>query len=90
MKFETLHDSDRHQERKTRKKIQQEVHDMTKDGIDADIKSYLSLRPDFSKKLKRFPYEKLITETESMCKLIEDKIEKGLEKQHDWNEKYTN
>ena len=66
MKFETLHDSDKHQERKTRKKIQQEVHDMTKDGIDADIKSYLSLGPDFSETPKRFPYEKIIIDTESL------------------------
>ena len=45
---------------------------MTKEGICADVKSYLSLRPDFSETPKRFPYEKIIIETESMCKVIED------------------
>ena len=29
----------------TDKKIQQEVHDMTKDGIDKDVRAYLSLGP---------------------------------------------
>ena len=71
-KFEVLHESNKHQERKAKQKIQQEVHDMTKDGIDADVKSYLSLGPDFSETPKRFPYEKIIIETESMCKVIED------------------
>ena len=48
---------------------------MTKDGIDDDVKEYLKLGPDFSETPKRLPYEKVIIETEYMCKTIEGEIE---------------
>ena len=35
------------QERMKREKIQKEIIDLTKDGIDEDVKKYLSLGPDF-------------------------------------------
>ena len=59
----------------SRRKLQHEVYDLTKDGIDDDIKAYLKLGPDFSETPKRIPYEKIIIETEKMCKIIEDEIE---------------
>ena len=61
--------------RTTQKKIQQEVIDLTKDGIDEDVKAYLRLGPDFSETPKSIPYEKLIIETEKMCKTIEAEME---------------
>ena len=57
------------------RKLQHEVYDMTKDGIDEDVKAYLKLGPDFCETPKRIPYEKIIIETEKMCKVIEDEIE---------------
>ena len=56
-------------------KLQHEVHDLTKDGIDDDIKEYLKLGPDFCETPRRIPYEKVVIETERMCKVIEDEIE---------------
>ena len=43
-KFESLQRPSK-QHNYTDKKIQQEVHDMTKDGIDKDVRAYLSLGP---------------------------------------------
>ena len=57
------------------RKLQHEVHDMTKDGIDEDVREYLKLGPDFCETPRRIPYEKIIIETEKMCKVIEDEIE---------------
>lgn len=57
------------------KKIQHEVIDLTKDGIDDDVKAYLRLGPNFSETPKFIPYEKLIIETEKMCKTIENEME---------------
>ena len=59
----------------TQRKLRHEVYDLTKDGIDEDIKAYLKLGPDFCETPKRIPYEKIIIETEKMCKVIEDEIE---------------
>ena len=58
-----------------RQKLQHEVHDLTKDGIDEDTKAYLKLGPDFCETPRRIPYEKVIIETERMCKVIENEIE---------------
>ena len=58
----------------TQTKIQHEVVDLTKDGIDEDIKAYLRLGPDFSETPKQIPYEKIIIETEKMCKTIEEEM----------------
>ena len=58
-----------------RRKIQHEVIDLTKDGIDDDVKAYLRLGPNFSETPKFIPYEKLIIETEKMCKTIENEME---------------
>ena len=49
------------------RKLQHEVHDMTKDGIDEDVRAYLKLGPDFCEAPRRIPYEKIIIETEKMC-----------------------
>ena len=48
---------------------------MATDGIDEDVKSYLKLGPDFSETPRRLPYEKIIIETERMCKVIEEEKE---------------
>ncbi len=45
------------QERIRKEKIQKEVIDLTKDGIDDDVKKYLSLGPDFCEAPTRVPYE---------------------------------
>jgi hypothetical protein len=58
-------------------KIKHDVKDLTKDGIDEDVKAYLRLRPDFSETPKSLPYEKIIIETEKMCKTIEKEIEEA-------------
>ena len=58
-----------------RRKLQHEVHDLTREGIDEDVKAYLKLGPDFCETPRRLPYEKIIVETERMCKVIEDEIE---------------
>ena len=50
-----------------RDKIKVEVVDLTKQGIDEDIKSYLALGPDFCEAPTKIPYEKIIAETEKMC-----------------------
>ena len=81
-KFESLQRPTK-QHNSAEKKIQQEVHDMTKDGIDKDVKAYLSLGPDFSETPNRFPYEKIVIETEAMCKIIQDEAEKEPEKQQE-------
>ncbi|CAB3990644.1 Hypothetical predicted protein [Paramuricea clavata] len=51
-----------------KEKIKKEVIDLTKNGIDDDVKKYLALGPDFS---TRVPYEKIISETDKMCSVIE-------------------
>ena len=56
-------------------KLKYEVIDLTKDGIDEDIRAYLKLGPDFSETPQRLPYEKIIIETEMMCKIIEEEKE---------------
>ena len=58
------------QERMKREKIQKEIIDLTKDGIDEDVKKYLSLGPDFCEAPTRIPYEQIIAETEKMCSKI--------------------
>jgi len=58
-------------ERTRQTKITHEVIDLTKDGIDEDVKAYLKLGPNFSETPKVLPYERIIIETEKMCKIIE-------------------
>ena len=55
-----------HNDTQTTKKLQHEVHDLTKDGIDEEVKAYLKLGPDFSETPRALPYEKIIIETESI------------------------
>ena len=57
-------------QRMKKDKIKVEVVDLTKQGIDDKIKSYLSLGPDFCEAPTRVPYEKIIAETEKMCSVI--------------------
>ncbi len=73
-KFETL--QSKNDTGKDKKKIQREVYDLTKDGITEDVKTYLRLGPDFSETPNRIPYEKIIIETENMCRIIEMEREK--------------
>ena len=61
--------------RDSAKKLCNEVYDLTQAGIDDDVKAYLRLGPDFIAIPKRLPYEKIIIETEKMCKIIEDEGE---------------
>ena len=56
-------------------KLKHEVFDLTKDGIDDDVKAYLQLGPDFSEVPRKLPYEKIIIETEKMCKTIDEEKE---------------
>ena len=56
-------------------KLCNEVDDLTYARIHDDVKAYLSLGPDFSATPKRLPYEKIIIQTEIMCKIIEDEGE---------------
>ena len=64
-------------------KLRYEVHDLTKDGIDDDVREYLKLGPDFSEAPRKVPFEKIIIETEKMCKTIEDEKEANPEKAPD-------
>ena len=59
------------------------MHDLTKDGIDDDVREYLKLGPDFSEAPRKVPFEKIIIETEKMCKTIEDEKEANPEKAPD-------
>ena len=56
-----------------KEKLKNEVVDLTKDGIDNDMKAYLRLGPDFCEAPNRIPVEKMITITEGMCNTIEKK-----------------
>ena len=60
--------------------LKNQVYDLTRDGVDDDVKAYLKLGPDFSSTPKRLPYEKMIIETEKMCKIIEDEGESQQDK----------
>ena len=75
-KFERLSSiKDQEDQRATKTpKLQHEVYDLTKQGIDEDVKAYLKLGPDFCETPRRLPYKKVI-ETERMCKVIEDEKE---------------
>ncbi|CAB4003047.1 Hypothetical predicted protein [Paramuricea clavata] len=53
-----------------KEKIKNEVVDLTKDAIDNDIKSYLSLGPGFCEASTGVSYENIIAETEKMCTKI--------------------
>ena len=64
------------QERMKKEKIKKEVVDLTKNGIDNDIKQYLSLGPDFCETPRRVPYETIITETEKICLMIREEGER--------------
>ena len=75
-KFERLRDIDERTQRVPREsKLKHEVIDLTKDGIDDDIKAFLTLGPDFSEAPRKIPYEKIIKETENMCQIIENEKE---------------
>lgn len=50
-----------------RKKIKNEVIDMTKDGVDSDVKKYLALGPE------KGLCEKIIAETQKMRAMIKEK-----------------
>ena len=58
------------QERRKKEKIKKEVVDLTRNGIDDDIKQYLSLVSDFCETPRRVPCETIITETEKICSII--------------------
>ena len=73
-KFETLRGKDTNNEHRE-STLKHEVYDLTTEGIDEDVKSYLKLGPDFSETPRRLPYEKIIIETERMCKVIEEEKE---------------
>ncbi len=60
--------------------LKHEVFDLTKDGIDEDVKVYLQLEPDFSEVPRKLPYEKIIIETENMCRTIDKEKERKPEK----------
>ena len=80
-KFEKLYGKTRARDDTQRKnKLKYEVFDLTRDGIDEDIKEYLKLGPDFSETPGRLPYEKIIVETEKMCQIIEQEKEPNPEK----------
>ena len=66
---ETLQDQPRMKETK----IGVEVIDLTKDGIDEEVKRYLALGPDFCEAPRRVPYEEIILETEKICSIIKRK-----------------
>lgn len=61
------------QERTRRKKIKNEVIDLTKDGVDSDVKTYLALGPDFCETPTKGPCEKIIAETEKMRTMMKEK-----------------
>ena len=66
---------DDHQNMK-RDKIKVEVVDLTKQSIDEEIKSYLSLGPDICEAPTRVPHEKIIAGTEKMCSVINEEGKK--------------
>ncbi len=72
-KFEKLHTRKaRRDENETQSnKLQHEVYDLTKEGIDEDVRAYLKLGPNFCETPRRIPYEKIVIETENMCKVIQ-------------------
>ena len=55
--------------------LQHEVYDLAKDGIVEEVRTYLKLGLDFCETPRRLPYEKIVIETEKMCKVIEDEAE---------------
>ncbi len=59
-KFEQLNAVRTTQPTAQRSKLKHEVFDLTKDGIDEDVKAYLQLGPDFSEVPRKLPYEKII------------------------------
>ena len=59
-----------HQEKMKKGKIRNEVVDLTRNGIDDNIKKYLALGPDFCETPKKVPHEDIIAETEKMCTMI--------------------
>ena len=58
-----------------RQNINKEVVDITTEGIDAEIKTYLALGPDLCETPRIIPYEKIICETEKMCSTIRHRAE---------------
>ena len=65
------------------KKIQYEIFDIPTDGVNEDIKAYLKFGPDFSEAPRKLPYNKVIIETERMCKIIEKGIDLKPEQAYD-------
>ena len=75
-KFEHLQGEDKKKSKKQREsKLKHEVIDLTIDGIDKDVEAFLKLGPDFSTAPRKLPFEKIIIETENMCKIIEKEKE---------------
>ena len=74
-KFDKLVRENETNEEMQNTKIKHEIVDLTKNGVDEDVKAYLKLGPDFSETPRKIPYEKVIIETEYMCKMIEREIE---------------
>jgi hypothetical protein len=50
--------------------IKNEVVDLTKDGIDEDVKKYLALGPGFAENREKFPIEEYIAKTENVCQML--------------------
>lgn len=77
-----------------RKKIKQDMVDVTKDGIDENVKKYLALGPDFSGVPTRVPYERIISKTEKICTVMkkEEEIKEMIEDvtEHEVNEVHEN
>ena len=67
IKNENKREQEKDQKEMERKKIKTEVVDLTKDGIDPEVRKYLALGPDFCIAPTKVPYERIICETERMC-----------------------
>ena len=63
------------QERMRKELIKKDFVDLTKNGIDPEIKAYLALGPDFCESPHRIPFELIIAETEKMCTDIRKALE---------------
>jgi hypothetical protein len=69
--------------------IRNEVIDLTRDGIDQDVKSYLSLGPGFAETHQEVPYEDYIAGVEKVCQMIKVEQEVGEITEQQSNEQQT-
>lgn len=60
-----------------KEKIQREFVDLTKQGIDEDVKKYLALGPDFCEAPTKVTYEQIIAAAEKMCSVIKKRRKEG-------------